>query len=322
MYAPVVRMNLLAWAGVSEQATWGWFDESGVLQQQATGDVTAILQNAISYAAPLGIPFQITGRSYRRSDGAVPFLCTYGTITVPPVVGWCWDMAGCLPLMRPADLGPGIIVDSSETFHWYQKGGEFLYRGNSAAIRFKPQTPTNTDNCLGMNTADIDLGSITTQAQGSSNPIPVEFDPSIGTIKWNRIRFGQVSGGGVAPQAYRVINPSAGTYFESNQIQIGYLIGTTSAAAQIGLGTANQANIRGNSYDIGAIEPSNANSDGFNTFGSCDRIMIGSVGGIASSANRGLVLEPGGAGNRYLVGQYFNCAGGDVIDAGINNIHG
>jgi hypothetical protein len=315
---PCVRFSLTGWSGVAEQCTWTGYQENDTAIGTATGDVTSLLQDTIDYAAANGLPFRGSGRTY-NSSGVAGYLCTYGTITIPPNICNVMLFDNCCILARPADGGPALVFNSFEDLTFEHRGGQVVYTGDSAIVLFQPKNLVPADNAVTMNLGKIKFQALTVQA--GTNPCVMEFDPTMGHIWGMKVCLGEVDCGGHGNEAIRVLNPSPTTFFQDNCVEWLIVCNSLRAAIQEGMGFANQANIRRNTWRGNCIEPGAFTSDGFNTFGSLGRLEVTFIGDdeMAAGLNRGIVLEPGSQGYRY---SYVNIAGAatNVVDAGTGNV--
>ena len=329
--APVVRFNMTAWnAAVPEQATWTYLDENGTVQGVeacnkgavgaglgAADPVTGMLQSAWNYAAANALPFVVTGRSYRVSDGQCPFLCTFAPITAPASGDTRVEFNNVIWLQRPN--GNGLIFDSSELLDFRFSGGEMLYRGAHCPVLLQPKTQTPTiDNNLSINSGLIDISSITVQAGSSSLAAIVGIDSTYGFIGNMRLRFGQMAAGGFAQNGILIWQP--GSPVHDLDIDAAYIVGVTQAGAQIGESAAPTL-----LYDINArvldISPAGGSADCFRSFQNGGSVHISRMGDLlGSSYNRGIVLEPGSANVHYSYELAWGAAGGAVVNQGTGNV--
>lgn len=299
-----------------ENATWVAYDEKGKLFGRSKGDQSILLQSVINYAVENGIPLAVTGRTYvvKPRKKLVSFLCTYITIKIPPVTTGEIIFSNVVMLSRPKDKGPAIVFDSAEGLYFEQRGGQILYRGNSAAVLFSPETPTsNADDAIQINTSKIKFSAITVQEQGPSGGIPVKFNIGKGSIWGNQFEFGETDGFNkgdytilvTAPQENSIDIHYKDTRFESNIIRASMLVRSNVAGLYIGRDTAGSKRIRHNIWNIGSIQPGNKMATGIVSYGSYDMFNVGLIGnsnmqkGLKDGSYFGSMTK----GNKLNVGQ-------------------
>ena len=319
---PEVRFDLTNWSGVAEQGTWTGYKEDGTVIGSATGDVTSILQDTMDYAVVNGYSFRATGRTY-QANGSVPFLCLYGTITIKPSICNVMLFDNCCILSRPVNRGPGLVFDSFEDLTFEYRGGQFVYEGDVAGVRFEPTNLVPADNAILCALAKVKFQAITIRPNSGIDAAAVEWNPGSHKIWAGQYNFGEVDGLGVVHETMRVMSPTNGGSFENNMVTASMVSNSTRATVQVGMGQGNQQKIRHNSWKFGSLQPGTASSDGFNTFGCYDRIEVGVIGNdnmAPNGLNRGIVLEPGSVGNRYSYNEIYGSNGGDVVNAGTDNV--
>jgi hypothetical protein len=328
---PEVRFVLTDWDGAtSEAATWTLYDEGGSVMGSAFGwDAGALWNVGVAYALPNGLVYRSIGRTYRVSNGQVPFLCSRETLDVPPTGGGLVLIDNVISLIAPTDGGPGLRFDAMELFGFYWRWGEMLYRGHACPVLIHPRGNTpHIDHNNSFNSNDIFLCSITDQdipGEDPANPVTprsaavIGFDASAASIAGNQFRFCQVAG----PHADNgmIVWPgnNENAEFRNNLITFSYIASLKGEGAgiAIGQGQANQSRMKRNRWVGGAITPDNPNVDGVRSYGSFDHFDVGHIGSdTGTGIANGIVFGAGSDGNRYRIGQINGFSGADVINSG------
>ena len=112
-----------------------------------------------------------------------------------------------------------------------------------------------------------------------------------------------------------VDEPIAGSTFQKNKIDGGYVVNCTAGCILIGQTGANSAAMMSNTWKEHYLAPNNAGATGFNTFGQYDIIEIPLIQG---PANRGACFEPQSVGNRYCFAAVSGCTT-PILNAGTGN---
>ena len=171
--------------------------------------------------------------------------------------------------------------------------------------------------------AKVKFQAITIRPGSAQTVAAVEWAPINGSIWGGQYNFGEVDGWNIATEPMRVLSPANGKFFSGNRISASMVCNSKTAAVQVGTSQLNQANIKHNMWEFNTIQPGNATSDGFNSFGSYDRFVCSVIGNdnmAPNGLNRGIVLEPGSVGNRYSYNEIYGSNGGDVVNAGTDNV--
>lgn len=248
-----------------------------------------LLQKTINYAVEGGFPLKVTSRAYLsgKYNKVTPFLTSYRTIKIPPATTTQIEFLNVVMLSIPFDRGPALQFDSAEGLFFEQKGGQILYRGNAAAVLFKPENPTtNADDAIQINTSKIKFSAITVQEQAEQyGGVPVRFDISRGSIWSNFFEFGETDGFNKGDYVIEVTGTRYSkdqhrfvSSFEANIISASLLVRANKSGIKIGNSEDDRSLIVGNIWNIGSIEPSNINAIGIISYGAKDNFKVGNIG--------------------------------------------
>jgi len=275
-----------------------WAPDAGYLRPATT---TSCLQEAVTYASGHGYDLQVMGGTEPGLGGAVIYRL---------------DSPLVMPAMQGKRIGIGaatfqFTISEGACWTWdsmvmvdVEFAGEAVCSSTGPAVLFMPVNPVSVDKIVAITASRIRILTI-----GCVGIACVAFDLSNSGINANAFIFGELngaggegSGGQPAKALFGIVvqNPQPLTAFEQNLIDVTEIHLVTLAGIQVGTDFGNQANLRGNVWRFGSIKPAGANAQGFNSFGSYDKVSGGMITAEQGPVRYGYYFEPGSSGNRII----------------------
>jgi hypothetical protein len=255
--------------------------------------------------------------------------CSTG-ISVPPVEQWTARFYDVNITFSSAVTGPCFAFDSCMIvdvgFYGGQVVGQPASPGASAyLIYFNPQTPVPLDGIITVTGSRFHFSNLAYLATGGNAIGVIGMNASAGSIDNSFFSSQELNGTGTGTtpnteNGLVVFGLSSNTSFEENIIDLADVHLCLSAGLQLGVSSANQGNIRGNTYRVGGIRPGSS-AVGISTYGSFDQFHIGAITNEEASGGnilQGIAYQTGTTGNNAIVGT-FSGVTTPTVDNGTGN---
>jgi hypothetical protein len=265
------------------------------------GSTTQGLQESLNHALANGFPFRAygTGLGTSGSGGAV-INCSTPVILPPIQIGDIRFYDITINFGAAIGGASAFVFDSAEILY-FELNGQIVSQGSGAGVEVNPVNSVVLDGFVAFTQNVMYIKAIAMNGNAST-AIAMKFSPRTGPISQNIITLGEFAGGGQTVNAgcgVQVTSPVGGNVFEQNLLKIGAVHGfgvdTTHGAIQVGTSASNQANIRGNQWEVGCIRPVNS-AHGFSTWGAFDR-FTGSVTNQEGAVTDAIHLNAGASNN-------------------------
>jgi len=261
------------------------------------------------------------------------YIASSATITVPPAEQWDAQFYQVNLTFSTTVTGPGLQFNSCMICNFNWSGGQIVYQPNtplasSYAVYFNPTLAVPLDGLIGITGSSFYISNLAAPASGGTAAAVWGFNIANGGIDTSTFGSVEINGTGTGLTANTdygivVFGVTASTAFQQNTINVTNIHISKTAAIQIGTSSTNAGNYRGNTWNIGGINPSGASSDGINTFGSFDKFNIGQITNQQGTLNNGVVIEPGAVKNSFEIGEISGAAGAAIVNGnpgGLNTI--
>jgi hypothetical protein len=246
--------------------------------------------------------------------------CSTG-ITVPPAEQWDADFRDVNITIVVAN-SPGITFDSCMMVTW-RHTGQVVYiptapDSNSFAVLWAPRNPVPVDGITGVTGSHFYISQVASPASSGFAAGCWGFNLSQGGIDTSFFYSCELNGTGIGTTSNThfgiyAFSPGTGISFQQNIFDITNIHLVDTAGIQIGNNTTNAANLHGNVWRIGGINPGGASCQGINTFGSYDIFEVGQLTNQQGTLVNGLVTQSTAVKNIFNVGQIL-CSGPPVLN--------
>lgn len=257
------------------------------------------LQEAINYARLYGYDLFVYGGGVKTggSDDSV-ITCTTGLV-LPSLYRHSIVISGALIDFTSAVTGDGLFVDTLMRCNLIINGS-IRYRGNAAAVRFKPTNADPHESVTGIVQSNVKIDLIDTV--GGTNPRGVIFDQAYASTTNCKFVFSEIRGNNVSGSTGVLVTDAAGgREFNSNWVDCLLVHNQTNVGVQIG--QTSGAGIANNVWNLHIIAESGVTMTvGLDTFASWDT-YFGIVVGDPGTISTGIRFRNGSTGCINLIGQ-------------------
>lgn len=302
-------------------STWVLLDENRV-PINISASTTDGLQEAIDYATTNGLNILVIGGGTSRSADYGIINCTTGVV-FPALRDMRVALEGVHVAFSAAVTGTGIAFDSCMQLD-FSLIGEVTYQGTGAAVQIKPTNAIPVDTKTVVTGSRFYVGGIATT--GGTPTALVNIDVSTGSVIGNEFDIGELVGSGavgspaLAATGLRITGQTGSTAFYANILDIANIHDCTSTCVQEGTSATNQAQIGGNIYRIGQLEPKGTNAQGWNGFGVSSQVTVGNIASAAGGTmNYGIYVQSGSTKNIFNVGLIVGATVSALNDLGTFN---
>jgi len=249
------------------------YDPDG-LEIDISSSTTDGLQEAIDYANDNEYNLYVYGGG-ASTDGEDHAVITCTTPIDVPVLRLKVFVLDSVTVDFPSSIGAnyGFDFDTCILSTFYLNG-QIVYAGTGDAVYFDPRTADPVDSVTAIESSMFYIGCVSHSGTAANNKACVRFRPSSGYIQGNVFTFGEIQAGGNTDRGIFVSVSDATSSFLGNIVQISHVSSPVEYGILLGESTLADGKIKGNIWNVGLIQPSDADGVAFSTFGSNDYISF------------------------------------------------